>query len=291
MQVKENNTKSTNLIGKRWSRLPIVIRAILTGFTVNTFGVGVWVLIATLIPAPWSIPLMGIFLVFYWKYFTGGWRPKHTKSFRQFCSRDIQLSKSVWKWGITAAVLLFIFLNAALVLTFRIVEFQPETFKTARYLNDVPLWIALAFLIMSSAVAGICEEVGFRGYMQAPLEQKYSSVIAISITSLIFVVVHLHQAWAGGVLIHIFVVSVMIGYLAYATNSLLPGILAHIGFDIVNFSYWWSDVAGTFSLKPIGVTGMDNHFYIAILIVCLAVIGFTLSILKLLKLKQISQSL
>ena len=46
-------------------------------------------------------------------------------------------------------------------------------------------------------VAGITEEVGFRGYMQVPLEQKYGPGIAVLLVSLVFVVAHLNQAWAG----------------------------------------------------------------------------------------------
>jgi membrane protease YdiL (CAAX protease family) len=118
---------------------------------------------------------------------------------------------------------------------------------------------------MASVVAGICEEVGFRGYMQKPMERKYGPWIAISITSLVFVLVHIHQAWAGGILFQIFVISFMIGWLAYATSSLIPGMIAHILFDIVNFSYWWSNVAGTFNYKPVYETGIDIHFIITVL--------------------------
>ena len=56
-------------------------------------------------------------------------------------------------------------------------------------------------ILVVSLVAGICEEIGFRGYMQTPLEQKYGPVAGISITSLVFVVVHLHQTWAGGAIL------------------------------------------------------------------------------------------
>ena len=198
----------------------------------------------------------------------------------------MNLKRPVWTWGLIAAFFLFLFVTSGLIFTFRIVEFQPEIFKTARYLNDFPAWTSWAIIIMASLVAGICEEVGFRGYMQAPLEQKYGPVAGISITSLVFVVVHLHQAWATGILAQIFVISFMIGYLAYSTNSLLPGIIAHASFDIINFSYWWSDVIGTFERKPISMTGVDNHFIITVMVVLLSTILFIVAIRKLLKLKM-----
>ena len=55
-------------------------------------------------------------------------------------------------------------------------------------------------------------------------------------------------------------VSVLLGTLAYSSGSLIPGILAHFGLDIFNFSYWWTDVAGRFDHRPISVTGVDGHF-------------------------------
>ena len=141
---------------------------------------------------------------------------------------------------------------------------------------------------MASLVAGICEEIGYRGYMQAPLEQKYGPVAGISITSLVFAVAHIHQAWASGMvgMIVIFVISFMIGYLAYSTKSLLPGIIAHVSFDIINFSYWWSDVMGTFERKPVSMTGVDNHFIITLMVVLLSIILFIGIIRQLLKLKK-----
>ena len=167
------------------------------------------------------------------------------------------------------------------------VEFQPETFKIFRSVTDSPAWMNWSLIIMGSLVAGICEEVGYRGYLQKPLEQKYGPAMGISITSLVFVIIHLHQAWASGlVLVQLFVVSFLAGYLAYASRSLLPGIIAHIALDIINFSYWWSDVLGNFEHKPIGVTGIDGHFIGTVSMVILSTVLFLLVIRKLLLLKR-----
>ena len=81
-----------------------------------------------------------------------------------------------------------------------------------------------------------------------------------------FVVFHLNQAWALPVLLHIFVASILFGAIAYATGSLLPGIIAHTVLDIVNFSYWWTDIAGKFEYQPIAITGVDLHFVVWLLI-------------------------
>jgi len=78
------------------------------------------------IPAPWSVLLMGVFLIFFWMYFSGKWKPSNTQTFRRFCTRKIKLKKPVWIWGLIAAFLIFIFVNASFMLTFRFAEFQPE---------------------------------------------------------------------------------------------------------------------------------------------------------------------
>jgi membrane protease YdiL (CAAX protease family) len=285
MQQEKKLNYPSNAFGRFWMKLPLVLRSILLGSGISFIGIGIWVLMVTIAPGPWSMVSMAVILVIYWLYFSGKWNPSNTRAYRQFCMRQVKLNRSVWIWGLVAAFLLILSLNSGLVHTFRMIEFQPEMFKTARYLNDLPAWAAWSIILMASLVAGICEEVGFRGYMQKPLEQKYGPVIGISITSLVFVLVHLHQAWASGILVHIFIISSMIGYLAYSTNSLLPGIIAHVTFDIINFSYWWSDVMGNFELKPIGVTGVDNHFIITSLVVLLSLVLFIVAIHKLLKMK------
>jgi membrane protease YdiL (CAAX protease family) len=286
MQQEKELIYPSNAFGRYWMKLPLVVRSILSGFGVFSIGVSIWVLLVTSVPGPWSFVLMGVILIFYWIYFSGKWKPSNTQAFRRFCMRQIKLKRKVWIWGLLSAFSLFLFVTSGLVFTFRLVEFQPEIFKTLRHLNDLPTWVAWSVIIMGSLVAGICEEIGFRGYMQAPLERKYGPVVSISIVSLVFVIVHLHQAWAAGVLVHIFVISFMIGYLAYSTQSLIPGIIAHASFDIINFSYWWSDVLGNFERKPISMTGVDSHFIITVSAVLLSIILYIIAIRKLLKLKS-----
>jgi len=290
MQQEKNSNYPSNAFGRIWMKVPLVLRSILSGFGVGSLGIGIWALVVAIIPVPWSVVPMGAILILYWMYFSGRWKPSNTQAFRRFCMRQIKLKRSVWIWGLVAAFFIFILWHAGLILTFRIYEFQPEIFKTASFANDFPAWLAWPTILMASLVAGICEEIGYRGYMQAPLEQKYGPVAGISITSLVFVVIHLHQAWASGaVLVQIFVISFMFGYLAYSSKSLLPGIIAHVSLDIINFSYWWSDVIGTFERKPISMTGVDTHFIITVVVVLLSTVLFIVAIRKLLKLKDLTQ--
>ena len=286
-QLKTSNYPS-NAFGRFWMKVPLVLRSILIGFGVSSLGVGIWTIVAMSLPGPWSMLLMATILIFFWMYFSGKWKPSNTQAFRRFCIRQINLKKPVWIWGLVAAFFIVLFLHSSWILTFRIVEFQPEIFKTLSFINDVPALQAWSAIIGISMVAGICEEVGYRGYLQKPLEQKYGPIVAISISSIIFIVIHLHQAWLVSILVPAFFISFMIGYLAYATNSLIPGIMAHVTFDIINVSYWWSDVMGTFERKPISVTGVDNHFIITVIVVLLSTLLFIIAIWKLLKLKDVA---
>jgi len=286
MQQLKNSNYPSNAFGRFWMKVPLVVRSILIGFGVSSLGIGIWTILVTILPGLGSVVLMGAILILFWTYFSGKWKPSSTQAFRRFCIRQINLKRPVWIWGLIAAFLIFIIVNASFMLTFRFLEFQPEIFKTLSFLNNLPALQAWSLIIGISMVAGICEEIGYRGYLQKPLEQKYGPIVAISISSIIFIVIHLHQAWLGSIMVSIIPISFMIGYLAYATNSLIPGIIAHVSFDIILSSYWWSDVIGTFEHKPISMTGADNHFIITVMVVLLSTVFFIVAIRKLLKFKM-----
>lgn len=286
-----NSKYPSNSFGQYWMKIPLVVRSIFIGFGISSLGVGIWTIVAMTLPGPWSLFVMGAILILYWMYFRGKWKPTNTQAFRRFCTRQVKLKRSTWMLGMAAAFFIVLFLQSSFMLTFRIIEFQPEIFKTLTFINDQPALQSWSLIIGISMVAGICEEIGYRGYLQKPLEQKYGPVLAIAVASLVFVVIHLHQAWLGNILVPAFIVSFMIGYLAYATNSLIPGIIGHITFDIINVSYWWSDVMGTFKHKPIGMTGVDNHFVLTLILVLFSALLFVLVIRKLLNQRTRSSGL
>jgi len=191
-----------------WARVPVVIRAIVVGFA-------------------------------YLRYFRGSWWPESTREARRLRFRDTRLSASVWKWSLLAGALAVVVLESGLMVTFRFFEFPADTWVLPYDFGAVPSWLAWLSIIMASSVAGITEEVGFRGYMQVPLEQRHGSTTAITIVAVMFVVVHLNQAWvAPPILVLLFVLGALWGILAHSAGSLIPVMISHVVADIFNFSAW-----------------------------------------------------
>jgi membrane protease YdiL (CAAX protease family) len=153
---------------------------------------------------------------------------------------------------------------------------------------NLPIWQIWLFILMASAVAGISEEVGFRGYMQVPLEGRYGPAVGIIISSLVFVVFHLNQAWALGadILLILFVGGAMWGVISVTSGSLIPAILSHILVDIFYFSYWWTDFTLLSDKGLIGETGIDTHFILWLVGLVASVLLFVFAVRKTLAARQ-----
>jgi membrane protease YdiL (CAAX protease family) len=258
--IKDQSREPSSGIVGIWQRIPLLFRATFLGVLVSSVGVYSWLIIGALVPAYWSLVIMVIVLWLYTKYFSGSWWPTSTAGARQINFRTTKLTADIWKWGLLSALLIVAIWQSGIVLTFRIIEFPGDVLTSGYDLTGLPLWIAWLMIIMSSMVAGICEETGYRGYMQVPLENRYGPGASIVLVSILFLVIHLQQVWAPPLLLHLFGLSVLLGILAYASGSIIPSIVAHFSLDIINFSYWWTDLAGRYTQRPIVETGVDAHF-------------------------------
>jgi hypothetical protein len=99
--------------------------------------------------------------------------------------------------------------------------------------------------------------------MQRPIEQRHGAPVAILISSLFFLALHLTKDWATpGMVPIVFGAGVLLGLLAWSSGSLIPGMIGHVVMDIGLFSYWWTGIAGDFTLRPITETGVDRPFLI-----------------------------
>ena len=93
--------------------------------------------------------------------------------------------------------------------------------------GEILLWVGV------SVSAGICEEVVFRGYFQRQFEVFTSSKwIALFLQAGLFGISHGYQGLEACIKIAIF--GALYGLLALLRGSLLPGMVAHAGSDILS---------------------------------------------------------
>jgi membrane protease YdiL (CAAX protease family) len=155
-------------------------------------------------------------------------------------------------------------IHAAIVVLFRFVPFPAQAFHRGydfSFIHSRAMqWLAC---VVSAAQSGICEETGFRGYMQRPIERRHGPLVAILISSFFFTTIHLTKDFALiGMVPIIFGAGLLLGMLAWASRSLVFCMIGHTIMDIGLFAYWWTQIAGTFSQRPISETGIDQVFFV-----------------------------
>jgi membrane protease YdiL (CAAX protease family) len=267
-----------------WAKLPVSIRALISGLAIALVAANVWPLLLLSLGVPLAAVVEVIFLVLYLWWTTGGGPPRSTQGVRGEISRSGGLLSRQWFWGITAAVFFAVTIHSAIVLLFRFVPFPTAAFRSGYDFSFIPSlrlrWVAVVISAMS---AGICEETGFRGYMQWPIEQQKGVFVAVLVSSFFFTVVHLTKGWAMiGMIPIVFGAGVLLGVLAWAAGSLVPCMIGHVLMDIGLFAYWWTGIAGDFAARPISETGVDQLFFFAcaVFVVSLGIVLLSISRLR-----------
>jgi membrane protease YdiL (CAAX protease family) len=266
-----------------WARLPIWFRAVISGLLIALIAANVWPLFLLAFGAPLGALAEAVFLALY-VWWCGGWGPpRSTQPARAAAFRRGALSPAQWAWGLVAALFFAAMVHASIVVLFRLVPFPMASFRHGydfSFIPSLPLkWLAV---VVSATSAGICEETGFRGYMQRPIELRHGPRIAILISSLFFCALHLTKGWAIiGMIPIVFSAGVLLGLLAWSSGSLIPGIIGHIVMDIGLFAYWWTGIAGSFSARPIAETGVDRSFFLACAVFAASLLILLLAIARL----------
>ena len=206
-------------------------------------GIQVWryLVAANLVVSPqipWAMAVMAVYLPFFWQYLNGrGW-PRSTSEARQRDLRAHPLSQTTWRWALAAGGS---FMAATAPLTVILGRLFPAPRMLPAFQQGLPAVTLASVLLMSSTVAGMVEEAAFRGYLQSPLERRHGPVMAILLTSTVFVLFHL-PGRPGVSLSYLFLVAVAslnYGALAYLTNSILPGLVLHASGDAASFALYW----------------------------------------------------
>src|SRR5258708_4779672 len=249
-------------------RVRIVIRAVIVGLLVGIIAANISPLLLLSLGMPVAARAEIVFLALCVWWVSGGGAPSALRAVRAENFRLRSLSAAQWTWGIVAAVSFAATIHAALVLLFRIVPFPAAAFHQGYDFSFIPSrqmqWLAC---IVSALSAGICEETGFRGYMQTPIEKSSGPIVAITVSSLVFMLLHLTKSWALiGMVPIVFGAGVLLGTMARVSGTLIFGMLGHWIMDIGLFAYWWTQIAGTFSQRPISESGLDESAFAEVLV-------------------------
>jgi membrane protease YdiL (CAAX protease family) len=264
MFEREQNAQTAGRPPSRRANLPVSLRAIVSGLVLAIIALNIWPLLLATLPIPLACFAELAFLLFFLWWTSGGGPPHSTAFARATSFRSVKLSTVRWLWGLCAALFFAVTVHASIVLLFRFVPFPAAAFRSGYDLSFIhSQFLKWAVILISAISAGICEETGFRGYMQEPIEQRIGVGPAVLISSLFFMAVHITKAWATlGMIPIVFGAGVLLGLLAWSARSVLPGIIGHIVMDVGLFAYWWTGIAGEFCARTISETGVDRPFLI-----------------------------
>ncbi len=262
----------------------------IVGLLVGLPAANIWPLMLLNLGMPIAAGAEIAFLALYVWWSSGGGPPNTLRAARAENFRNLSLSAAQWMWGIVAAVSFAATIHAALVLLFRVVPFPAAAFHRGYDFSFIPSrqmqWLAC---VVSALSAGICEETGFRGYMQRPIEKSSGPIVAITISSLVFLLLHLTKDWAlVGMVPIVFGAGVLLGVMARASGTLLFCMLGHWIMDIGLFAYWWTQIAGNFSQRPVAETGLDKALCAEILVFAIVLMVLLIAIRRLGELRSLA---
>lgn len=270
---------------ERWRGILQSLGAVLLGLAVGLVAANVWPLLLLNLGVPAAGVAEVLFLAAYVAWFTGAipgpWRRQRRDLGRARLPRGGE-----WPWGLLAAFAFAAAVHAAIVVLFRIVPFPATAFHAGYDFSFIPgLWLQWAACVISALSAGVCEEMGFRGYLQRPLERRHGVVAAVLVSSLLFMLLHLNKSWSLMAMTPIvFAAGLMLGLLASASRTLLFCMLGHWLMDIGLFAYWWTQIAGVFRQRPIFETGVDGGFLLELATLAIAAAAFLIAMRRLARL-------
>ena len=250
-----------------WRRVPLLIRSVVAGYVVFfVFQTGAMaIFIANLAVAPnipWALPVGLAYLWLVFQFFNGRWGTSGSSDARRQSMRARRLKPGARLPAFGAGLAVMLFFVATTIMSYRLVVIPGEELP----IDGLPWWTVYSILILISVVAGVAEESGFRGYMQAPLEKRYGPVAAISIGAIFFWLAHLNHANGVPRIFALFIMGASLGTLAWSARSIYPAIIAHASADTLIFTGSVSGVGPDYLWNPVQLkeTGFDGFFWIVL---------------------------
>lgn len=242
-------------------KIGILIRAAILGFAIALTPQGIWsalvvVNLRTSAAIPWAVAVMAIVLWLMWQYLGGRWAPRDTSEARRNSLRFFRISSRAFTWAVVAGALSIVALEGLWIVMARIVRMPGGVLPD---MSNYPRLTVIAMVTMAALVSPLCEQAGIWGYCQTRLEREFSVVFAILITPLIFALLPHPPTHAALLpkLVLFFLTGLTFSLMAYLTNSILPGLVVHIG-GILSFFLlvWPSDPARSL----VSENGLDVWF-------------------------------
>jgi len=274
--MEANTQKNTRVSpwSALWMRVPVIVRAVLTGFLLAAAGAIPWALLVSANTKhwptiPWAVLPAAFYLWFFWRFACGEGLPRSIAQVRRARCRANPLATGVWGPALLAGVL-----GLATVVLFQRVMTRLVTLPQQQdsALSLVPFITQLLWVMMGSLVAGVVEETSFRGYMQQPIEQRHGPVIAILVTGSLFGFAHFTHPEVGLILLpYYLLVAAVYGMLASLTNSIFPSMVLHTAGNMLGalalFTQGRSEWQASAIPTPlIWETGLDASFLIAVIL-------------------------
>lgn len=225
-----------------WRGLPVIPKAIFIGLVVSGAGTLPWVVLAglnfKLLPSlPWSAAVMGCYLWLYWRYLNGwGW-PHGTAVTRRADLRAHPLSGRLWRSSLLALMLGFGSVISIFLVVSRLVRVG---FRPVPDVSAYPLPSVVGALLTTAVVAGVVEEAGFRGFMQAEIERRHGPRIAAWIVAIVFSLTHLTHGFLPAYLLANAAASFALSAAVSRVGSIRPGIVVHAASDVLIPFWMWS---------------------------------------------------
>lgn len=257
-----------------WSRLPIVVRAVLAGAGMATAGVIPWVMFSKangrfLIAFPWAVIPTALYLWVFWRWAQGAGPPRVTAEARRTSHRANAISGDLFGMAIFAGIVGFAALVPLLGVLSRLVTLNQA--KDMGIPHGMPMVTVFFLLVMASIVAGVVEETAFRGYLQRPIERRHGPVVAILVTAVLFGLGHFrhHPDTVLATMPYYVAVAAIYGAMAYFTDSILPGLVLHVAGNVLVLNRLWMTGQGEWQLSAqapslIWDTGPDAAFWVSL---------------------------
>ncbi len=233
---------------RNWS----IAKEVAIGLAIAALGIGPWAILAPLNARvrpdlPWAAAVTVSLLALLAWWLAGGGPPRSSREDRWRALR-------LWPSGKTEETSRWSTETWMLILAFALLTALWIASTSGRPAPDLAEFPTTAFrvsaFVMTPLVAGVAEEMAYRGYMLSRLE-RFGSGVAIGVTSLTFAAVHLvHGIGVLWLLPGFFLVSVLYCLLVRRTGSILPAMILHVLGDAAYL--FFSVLGGDLSLLVVG---------------------------------------